>query len=446
MNADGSEKRPITANRNNDRWPHIHPNNFLSFTSWSRNREVIAPDGRNLVPYEPAMASLTSPTNNWNILGLHEVMTFVFKPDFPVWRAKTLFNEYMVAMTALPKWSHVGGITAVNSQVAFPAGLPWPYFISHRDEWQPEDYSTRFRIVQMKGNLIAIAPSALPAFQPLPRQEPFKICIGPEKDHSEQPLSLATPNACPPAHIVAAGAVPNAHGEFKDYGLYLMMDDWSSSTGEAVSPEKADLKLLFNDPHFVDAEPVAVYSRKSGDFPQTPPFQRAHPPTSLSLASGEDYKGPMGFVGNIDLVTTLNTRAQGGKTDVGEGPLFAGPPVGLIREIHFYAAHRDRFDDTVIPRIHGDWELLMKVPIVNEREFQTWLPVGAPTVLVGVDENGNVASWTSKATDSQGAKAKVYAFAGDHYSGLRGGQSQHCIGCHPGHSGLFGTPHRETIP
>ena len=46
------------------------------------------------------------------------------------------------------------------------------------------------------------------------------------------------------------------------YGLYLAADDWQ---GAPLTADHAKLQLLFDDPSFVDAEPVAVYPVQISD-------------------------------------------------------------------------------------------------------------------------------------------------------------------------------------
>ena len=53
----------------------------------------------------------------------------------------------------------------------------------------------------------------------------------------------------------------------------------------------------------------------------------------------------------------------GQRTDTGDGPVFTGPPAGAIDHLRIYAARRDRFDDPVRPRVPGEWELILKVPV-----------------------------------------------------------------------------------
>ncbi|MCH7726662.1 MAG: hypothetical protein IH991_09315 [Planctomycetes bacterium] len=44
MNVDGTNKFPMSANRNSDRWPFLLQNDSLAFSLWSRNTEVVTAD------------------------------------------------------------------------------------------------------------------------------------------------------------------------------------------------------------------------------------------------------------------------------------------------------------------------------------------------------------------------------------------------------------------
>ena len=61
------------------------------------------------------------------------------------------------------------------------------------------------------------------------------------------------------------------------------------------------------------------------------------------------------------------------------------------------------------------------------------MPVGSPTLLVGMGADGQVVSATG-AADAAGRRGKFYAFAGDHVSGTRAGGYHFCTGCHTGHT------------
>jgi hypothetical protein len=217
------------------------------------------------------------------------------------------------------------------------------------------------------------------------------------------------------------------------YGLYLADQDWQTED-ERPAP-KAGLRLLFDDPDFVDAEPVAVYARPVRgnwpDIPATPAQGEARP------------EGPAGRV-ESSLMISVDQDLPGQATDTGARPIFDEPPAGAIDHVRIYASRRDRFDDPVRPRVEGGWGLVAEVPVKNG--FSTWLPAGVPMVLAGFDRDGRVARWTTAARDSQGRQATFYAFAGDHYSGTRPGVYQFCNGCHPGHSILEKPDHAERLP
>lgn len=411
MHGDGSNLRPLTANRNNDRWPFLMTSHFIAFSLWSRNTEVISADERTIKIDEPGHPGATAPTDMW--LGaftqaVGSQFGVLIKPKLPVWRPRPLFNGRIAFMTA----------------AAYPAE------------------SETLQVYQADPGLINNVPSARPRTEPLPRQQPDLLRPAPAHDAAGRPLSLATPSPCPPHHVVLSGA-PLEAGQASPapgrYGLYLAGDTW-----DAAPAGQPDLQLLFDDPAFVDAEPVAVYPR-----PLTPWDKVREVPASVTgglgkikLADGTTYEGLGGQVFNSSLYLRQMMDLPGQKTDTGEAPIFDAPPANTLHTIAVYASRRDRFDDPLKPRVPGAWELLVKVP-TNGENFGTWLPAGVPTVLAGFDAAGKVARWTTAPKDSTGRQATFYAFAGDHYSGVRPNGQHFCLGCHPGHSGLTRADHRH---
>ena len=128
------------------------------------------------------------------------------------------------------------------------------------------------------------------------------------------------------------------------------------------------------------------------------------------------------------------------RTDVGEGPIFDGPPKGAIDHLRIWASRRDRFDDPVKPRLRGAWELLLEAP-ARDRSVGANVPANVPTVLAAFTREGRVLRWTTAARDSRGRRATFYGYAGDHYSGMPAGGQTFCTGCHPGHSGFGAGDH-----
>src|SRR5262249_33610744 len=131
---------------------------------------------------------------------------------------------------------------------------------------EPGSYgdSPPLTVVQLPPGTIANVPSARPADHSLPRPENLHLRRGPDRDEDGRALWLATPSPCPPAHVVLSGAPVKVGANVPEpgaYGLYLASDDWPEQDGPAT-PAQIDLKMLFDDPDFVDAEPVAVYARK----------------------------------------------------------------------------------------------------------------------------------------------------------------------------------------
>jgi WD40-like Beta Propeller Repeat len=421
LHADG-RKHPATANRNNDRWPFLMTSGYIAFSLWSRNREVVTADLRDLRPVEAVTGSATRPTDMW--LGAFTQMPgghfgMLVKPPVPVWRPRPLFANHIIFMTTFAESGSYG---------------------------EPPPLT----VVQAPPGMLANVPSARSPDHPLPHSQGTTLRRGPDHDAAGRPLWLATPSPCPQSHVLLAGA-PVATGarspEAGAYGLYLARDDWPEGT-QPADPAQIDLTLLFDDPEMVDAEPVAVYERKFTLHDSAPDKSSATPPAELPLANGQVFRGAMGqvFATGVDTPTRM-ADLPGQQTDTGEGPIFDASPPGAIDHLRIYAARRDRFDDPDKPRIPGAWELILKVP-VKSGVAAAWLPTDSPTVLAGFDKAGQIVHWTTPAKDRDGRSAEFYAYAGDHYSLTRPSGKHFCVGCHPGHSGIPAASHNhaERLP
>lgn len=397
MAADGSQKHPITANRNNDRWPFLLQSSYLVFSLWSRNREVITTDLKDIRPYEQGKEFATAPTDYWlgaMIEPTGDRFGTLVKDSKPVWRPRPLFNGKIVYMTASQE-------------------------------------SNQFHLVQAEPGLLAHVPSALATGQKLPRQDlqDFRT-KSPSTDSEGVSWSMATPSPLSSGYLVYSAAPLAAEGTSPPafaYGIYSAADTWSAN--KELTHQK-----LFDDPALVDAEPVAVYRRDlQGNWQDIPAAPGMAPP-QFDLADGTSYDGPAGNVVNPGLAIAQTEGIRGQQTDANEEPLFGPPPRSAVERIRIYASPRDRFDDPNLPRVPGEWKLLREFPLTKQGGIDTWVPAGIPTVLAGVNAQGEIASWTTAAKDSQGRQATFYAFAGDHYSGARNGMHHFCLGCHPGHS------------
>jgi len=398
LHADG-RKAPATANRNNDRWPFLMADGYAAFSLWSRNREVITADERDVRPFDPALASASPPTDAW--LGAFVRISssghfgMLIKPNVPVWRPRPLFDGRIAFMT----------------------------------RFGPADAASPLCVAVAESGLIASAPSS--AIGSLPRQKGVPLDRSPDLDAEGRPLWTATPSPCPPnAMLVSAasldpGQTSPAPGR---YGIYL--------ANESVQ----DLRLLFDDPDFVDSEPVAAYPRKV----TLPPPTSAAPAVAileLKLAGDKPYRGPAGTLMATSISAAMMNDLPGQTTDAGESPIFGPPPSGAIDHLKIYASRRDRFDDPVKPRVPGKWELLMELQ--SKGNFVGTLPTDCPTVLAGFGADGRVLRWTTPAKDSAGRRASFYAIAGDHYSLTAPGGKHFCVGCHPGHSGIGPGQHKH---
>lgn len=403
---------PVTANRNNDRWPVVLASGYVGFSLWSRNREVITADETDVRPVAPGEPSATRPTDYW--LGAfarpgdsRPHFGMLVKVDTPVWRLRPLFNGRLAFMTPTPG----GGLT----------------------------------VVQADPGLIDYVAAAKPPGAELPARQETRLRRGPDRDADGRPLWLATPAPCPPGGVLLSAAALDPGRRSPEpgrYGLYLASDDWPDADAP-VSAAGADLRLLFDDPDLVDAEPVAAYPRKPLASNSKP--QKAPPPeVELTLAGGKPYRGPAGVVFATGVYSAMMNDLPGQLTDAGEGPVFGAPPAGAIDKVKVYAARRDRFDDPAVPRVPGTWELLLEMRAPDAGESTGgMLPPADPTVLAGFGKDGKVAKWTTPAKDRAGRQATFYAFAGDHYSLTVAGVQSFCVGCHPGHSGLPRGSHRH---
>jgi hypothetical protein len=389
-----SEPRPLTANRNNDRWPFItFQNNLLVFSLWSRNREAVTADGSDIRPVSLGGTYATRPTDEWLGARIFPVGTqfgYAVKVPEPVWRPRPLFNGQVAFMTAHP----AGG--------------------------------GRLRLAQATWGYMRNAPSSLAADSQLPKQTGGVLQYAPDRDADGRELTMGCPSPYPESFVLFSGApVGAAAGAF---GLYLLPEDWSSAQ---TRPE-----LLFDDPRLVDAEPVAVYPRPIVlREVAVPPTQADYdPPADFRLANGKEYTGPVGQHHNNVINRALPNPFPGQETDTGATPVVPFPTG--VKSFAIYASYRDRFDDPEVPRIRGGWERLLTVPMHQGQDLLAWVPAdpAIPTVLAGLGADGKVFKWGGGAKDSTGQSATFYALAGDHYSGTRKNGYHFCVGCHAGHT------------
>lgn len=404
---------PATANRNNDRWPWPMASGYVAFSLWSRNREVVAADASGIHPYDPAVPSATRPTDAWlgAFLRISSSGHFgmLVKPPVPVWRPRALGSGRIVFMT-------------------------------------PTGEGRGLTVMQAEPGLIAAVPSA--AAGPLPAQRGTRLRHSPARDPEGRPLWLATPSPCPQGSVLLSGAALQP-GETTPlpgaYGLYVAGEEWPDQDTPA-SASAVGLRLLFDDPELVDAEPVAVYRRKVYEVPPGS-SDTSHLERTLQLASGTTYRGTTGTLLATGLTALTMGELPGQQTDAGEGPVFGPPPAGAIVKLKVYAARRDRFDDPTLLRIPGAWEPLVEFAATDTAGGP--VPTDTPTVLAGFGADGRVVRWETAAADTTGRRAAFYAFAGDHYSLTAPSGRHFCVGCHPGHSGMPPADHRrhaETFP
>ncbi|WP_157368596.1 TolB family protein [Zavarzinella formosa] len=387
-----------TGNRNNDRWPILLTSDQIMFGMWSRNREAVTEDRSDVRPVSAGGVFATTPTDRW--MGVRLMyggadFSYAIKSIEPVWRPRPLFNGRVVFMTPVP------------------------------------GEEGRLRLAQADWGYIRSSPSSLQPGADLPDTGGAKLLFGPGQNEAGRELSASTPNPCPNGSILFSASEIGA--SVGGYGLYLVDENW---TGPVIP------QLVFDDPEFVDAEPVAIYKR---GFPVEPTLRPVSasasytPPSKLLLAGNREYFGPAGYLENLAVPDAIRNpipwhAPSAEQIDPRKDPLVPPPP--NLKAVAFYAAHRDRFDDPKLERVSGGWEKLMAVPLESERALQTWIPADPlmPTVIVGLDVEGKIAKWTGRANDSVGRPGVYYAYAGDHYSGTRVNGYHYCNGCHTGHT------------
>lgn len=382
----------LTANRNNDRWPFLtFAERLLIYSLWSRNREAVTEDESDIRPVSTGGKFATSPTDQWVGARINLGATqfgFSVKIQEPVWRPRALFNGRVVFMTA-----HPGG-------------------------------GGRLRLAQADWGYLRSAPSSLANGTHLPNQTGGSLLYAPDRDDNDRELTMGCPSPCPKGMVLFSGApVGQGPGSF---GIYLLPEEWSTWQRP---------QALFDDPRFVDAEPVAVYRRPlDANVSSSTKANTADRPLEVDLVSGRRYEGQFGQFMNSMINVPAPDEFKGQKTDTGEGPVI--PPPTNVKSVAFFAAHRDRFDDPEIPRVKGEWERIFVAPLDKQGGLRTWVPAmgRSASVLAGLDENGKIAKWTSKAKDANGRSASFFAIAGDHYSGTKPDGFHFCLGCHAGHT------------
>lgn len=401
--------RPLTANRANDRWPFVTLDRSLIFSIWSKQDEVISMNGAGLVRNAPE-GGLTTPTDRWfgaTITPTGENFAQVMKLPNPVWRPRPLENGNLAFMT-----------TAAGAQTPF----------TPLNETPEKEF---FRVGQAPPGYVTSSPSSLSAGGELPAMKNPALVWLNAMDANQRPYSIATPSPIPGGVLVSAAPVSlNEKPTPENYGLYLApINDWPS----VPETRSQSLTLLFDDPDLVDAEPVAVYARPMASGPLRYPMAwNADQSKSITLANGSIYNGPAGKLHNQQLTEVATGNFPGQVPVDGQGPIYPHFPKGSIAKIVFYASHRDRFDDPQRVIVRGDLEKLLEVPTSKTDAgggFEAIIPVGSPTLLVGIGPDGKVAT-----VPVPGKNGLYYAFAGDHVSGVRAGGYHFCTGCHTGHT------------
>jgi len=421
----GQPPRQHTASRANDRWPVVTPSLAVLFTLWSRQDEVVSADGTGLVRHDPPAAGLTAPADRWvgvSVTASSESFGQAVKVAPPVWRVRPTFGPNLAFMTPAP-------------------GQPTPFTPANES---PE--GGPLRVAQAKAGQVSSAPSSLAADGVYPELAEPPVVYAPATTPDGRRWSLATPSPLPGGRLLVAAAPLAADGrpDLAKYGLYTVpQDGWTADLGAT-----GELTPLFDDPDLIDAEPVAAYRRPLPEGKILAPTSWSPSATkSLTLFGGKSYSGPAGEL-HVEQLAGPETGQFPGQRASGPdaGPVVPHFKRGAIRRVDFYASHRDRFDDPTRPVVRGTLEKLLEAPTTPDgagsATLRAVLPVGAPTLLVGVGADGQVVSATG-AADAAGRRGKFYAFAGDHVSGTRAGGYHFCTGCHTGHTA--GNPFPERL-
>lgn len=404
---DAHEPVLLSANRNNDRWPFLLGCDRILFSSWSRVTEGVTFNRKQVKPFSEGGSFANHPYENWmgaRLTPNGAEFGYAIKSAEPVWRPRPLFNGRVVYMT------------------------------------ETQDEPGRLRIAQADWGYIRSSPSSLAYDTQYPDQGNAQRLWGPQQDAEGNDLVCGCPSPVPDDSVLFSGAIK---GQEKGvYALYQTSDDWNGAegTGADRSPQ-----MLFDDPHLVDAEPVAVYARSVQfiDNDQAAIATNRHQPESIPFASGATYRGPMGYLENLAVLLPVrspipwNPAKAGSRVDPQIDPLI--PPPTMVQSIAFYGSHRDRFDDPQQPRIKGRLEALAIETLRKQGDtLEHWVPSDplVPTLLAGLDSEGKIATWQGKAKDPLGKIATYIAFAGDHYSAAKPNGYHYCNGCHTGHTFL----------
>jgi hypothetical protein len=282
---------PVTANRNNDRWPVLIAGEQILFSLWSRNREAVKADLSGVEPVSTGGDFVTRPADNW--MGA-VVMTnaaqfgYGIKSAEPVWRPRPLFNGRIAFMTA--------------------AGPNAP-----------------LRLAQADWGYIRTSPSSLAKGETLPYEGGAEQFFGPDHDAEGHELIAACPSPAPGNSVLFAACPTGSPAA--SFGIYKVSDDWVA--GKPV-PQR-----LFDDPELLDAEPVGVYPRRFIADPRrlTPPVAEGNNrPESIKLSSGDLYTGPMGYLENVAVDLAIRNpipwhdRSGGQFVDPRKNPVVSPPP------------------------------------------------------------------------------------------------------------------------
>ena len=160
---DARPPEPLTANRNNDRWPVLIPGGNILFSLWSRNREAVAADLSEVRPVSTGGEFATRPTDNWMaavVMANAAQFGYAIKAAEPVWRPRPLFNGRVAFMTA-----------------------PTP--------------DSPLRLAQADWGYIRTSPSSLADGEEMPYEGGAERDYGPAKDDQGRDLIAACPSPSP---------------------------------------------------------------------------------------------------------------------------------------------------------------------------------------------------------------------------------------------------------
>ena len=390
---------PVTANRNNDRWPVLIAGEQILFSLWSRNREAVTADLAEVQPVSMGGDFATRPTDHWMAA---VVMTnaaqfgYAVKAVEPVWRPRPLFNGRIAFMTA-----------------------PTP--------------DSPMRLAQADWGYIRTSPSSLADGETLPYEGGAQRYFGPDRDAEGRALDRRLPvRLARPLGPLRRIAGRLAAGVVRDLRGLRRLGRRPARAPTALRRPRPGRRGAGGD--------LSTPVRPRAQAADAPRRRATTPgPRSIRLASGATYAGPMGYLENVAMAAAIRNpipwhdRSGGKQVDPRANPLVSPPP--NVASIAVYSAGRDRFDDPDQLRVPGSWESSWCCPW---SAAMTSGP-GSPATRSG---RRSSSAWTPRARSPDGpARRRAIARRGPisptratTTAAIRPNGYHYCNGCHTGHT------------